>query len=157
MADHLDSPGPIAITVGDDTANVGPPMGDPKTDITDVYAFLKPGDASKSILVLDVNPLAPLLANAFDSEAIYEINLDTNGDGAPGHRSPGGRPQRRGPSGSRGGACVFRFGSGDYSPRWVQILRRDSQRPVLFRPARFHRRLQLQPRRLLRGQERFRD
>ena len=80
MADHLDSPGPIVITVGDDTAAVGPPMGDPKTDITDVYAFLKPGDASKSILVLDVNPLAPLLANSFDSSAIYEINIDTNGD-----------------------------------------------------------------------------
>jgi hypothetical protein len=80
MADHLDSPGPIVVTVGDDTAAVGPPMGDPKTDITDVYAFLKPGDAGKSILVLDVNPLAPLLANSFDSSAIYQINVDTNGD-----------------------------------------------------------------------------
>ncbi len=82
MSDHLDSPGTIAINVGDDTANVGPPMGDPKTDITDVYAFLKPGDLNpgKSILVLNVNPLAPLLANSFDSEAIYEINIDTNGD-----------------------------------------------------------------------------
>jgi hypothetical protein len=36
MADHLDSPGPIALTVGDDTANVGSPNGDPRTDITDV-------------------------------------------------------------------------------------------------------------------------
>ena len=80
MADHLDSPGPIAINVGDDTANIGPPLGDPTTDITDVYAFLKPGDSSKSILVLDVNPLAPLLANAFNPDAIYQINVDTNGD-----------------------------------------------------------------------------
>lgn len=80
MADHLDSPGPIAITVGDDTANVGPPMGDPKTDITDVYAFLKPGDPTKSILVMNVNPLAPALASSFDSNAIYMINIDTNGD-----------------------------------------------------------------------------
>src|SRR5260370_1409227 len=44
MSDHLDSPGPIAIAVGDDTANIGSPNGDPRTDITDVYAFLKPGD-----------------------------------------------------------------------------------------------------------------
>jgi hypothetical protein len=80
MADHLDSPGPIAVNVGDDTANVGSPNGDPRTDITDVYAFLKPGDPSKSILILDVNPLAPLLAGAFNSQAIYEINVDTNGD-----------------------------------------------------------------------------
>ncbi len=80
MADHLDSPGPIAITVDDDTANVGSPMGDPKTDITDVYAFLKPGDPTKSILVMNVNPLAPALASSFDSDAIYMINIDTNGD-----------------------------------------------------------------------------
>lgn len=80
MADHLDSPGPIAITVGDDTANVGPPMGDPKTDITDVYAFLKPGDPKKTVLVLNVNPLAPALAASFDSSAIYMINVDTDGD-----------------------------------------------------------------------------
>src|SRR3989442_960487 len=78
MADHLDSPGPIAINVGDDTANVGSPNGDPRTDITDVFAFLKPGDPSKSILILDVNPLAPLLAGAFNSQAVYEINVDTN-------------------------------------------------------------------------------
>ena len=80
MADHLDSPGPIAVTVGDDTANIGSPMGDPRTDITDVYAFLKPGDAGKSILVLNVNPLAPALASSFNSQAIYMINVDTNGD-----------------------------------------------------------------------------
>jgi len=80
MADHLDSPGPIAVNVGDDTANVGSPNGDPRTDITDVFAFLKPGDPSKSILILDVNPLAPLLAGAFNSQAVYEINVDTNGD-----------------------------------------------------------------------------
>ena len=82
MSDHLDSPGPIAIQVGDDTASIGPPMGDPTTDITDVYAFLKPGDSNpgKSILVLNVNPLAPLLAGSFDSHAVYEFNIDTNGD-----------------------------------------------------------------------------
>ncbi len=80
MADHLDSPGPIALTVGDDTASVGSPNGDPRTDITDVYAFLKPGDPSKSILILDVNPLAPLLAGAFNDQAVYELNVDTNGD-----------------------------------------------------------------------------
>jgi hypothetical protein len=80
MADHLDSPGPIVINVDDHTASIGPPMGDPRTDITDVYAFLKPGDASKSVFALNVNPLAPALAASFDSEAIYMINIDINGD-----------------------------------------------------------------------------
>src|SRR5258707_9502048 len=40
MADHLDSPGPIAVNVGDDTAHVRAPNGDPRTDITHVFAFL---------------------------------------------------------------------------------------------------------------------
>jgi len=79
MADHLDSPGPIAV----ETARIGPPMGDPRTDITDVYAFLKPGDPSRSVLVLDVNPLAPALATSFNPDAIYMVNLDTNGDFVP--------------------------------------------------------------------------
>jgi hypothetical protein len=68
MADHLDAPGLTS------------PMSDPRTDITDVYAFRKPGDPSKSILVLDVNPLAPALAAFFNSQAIYMINVDTDGD-----------------------------------------------------------------------------
>jgi len=68
VADHLDAPGLTS------------PMSDPRTDITDVYAFRKPGDSSKSILVLNVNPLAPALASFFNSEAIYTINVDTDGD-----------------------------------------------------------------------------
>lgn len=76
MADHLDSPGPIAV----ESARIGPPMGDPRTDITDVYAFLKPGDTSRSVLVLGVNPLAPALATRFNPDAIYMINVDTDGD-----------------------------------------------------------------------------
>jgi hypothetical protein len=67
MADHLDAPGLHS-----------PAPGGPRTDITDVYAFVKPGDPSKSILILNVNPLT--LATAFDPNAIYELNVDTNGD-----------------------------------------------------------------------------
>jgi hypothetical protein len=68
MADHLDAPGLMS------------PGMDPRIDITDVYAFQKPGDPTKSILVLNVNPLAPTLAKEFESGALYEINVDTNGD-----------------------------------------------------------------------------
>src|SRR6266700_1557322 len=60
MADHLDAPGLTS------------PMSDPRTDITDVYAFRKPGDSSKSILVLNVNPLAPALASFFDGDAVAD-------------------------------------------------------------------------------------
>lgn len=69
MADHLDAPGLKS-----------PAPGDARTDITDIYAFQKPGDPAKSILMFNVNPLAPTLATAFDPNAVYELNVDTNGD-----------------------------------------------------------------------------
>jgi hypothetical protein len=68
MADHLDAPGLMS------------PDSNPKTDITDIYAFQKPGDPDKSILILNVNPLAPTLAAEFESNGLYELKIDTNGD-----------------------------------------------------------------------------
>jgi len=68
MADHLDAPG------------LKSPNMDAEIDITDHYAFQKPGDASKSILIFNVNPLAPTLADSFEHEAIYEIKVDTDAD-----------------------------------------------------------------------------
>jgi uncharacterized protein DUF4331 len=53
---------------------------DPRTDITDLYVFQNPGDPTRSILILDVNPEAPTHANAFDPQASYEFKIDTNGD-----------------------------------------------------------------------------
>ncbi len=56
------------------------PNLNPRTDITDLYIFQNPGDPTKSILILDVNPEAPTHANTFDSQASYEFKIDTNGD-----------------------------------------------------------------------------
>jgi hypothetical protein len=53
---------------------------DPQLDITDLYVFQKPGDSTKSILILNVNPFAPTRANTFDSAASYELKIDTNAD-----------------------------------------------------------------------------
>src|SRR5215472_862623 len=36
--------------------NFGFPRGDARLDMTDLYAFTKPGDAAKSIIVLNVHP-----------------------------------------------------------------------------------------------------
>src|SRR5580704_255135 len=64
----------------------GFPHGDARLDFTDLYAFPKPGDASKSILIMNahpsvgVNPPGPTTAVAFAPEAIYELKIDTNGD-----------------------------------------------------------------------------
>ena len=64
----------------------GFPRGDARLDFTDLYAFPKPGNASKSILVMNVHPSAvvsppgPTTAEPFAPEAVYEFRIDTNGD-----------------------------------------------------------------------------
>jgi hypothetical protein len=64
----------------------GFPHGDARLDFTDLYAFPKPGDAAKSILIMNVhpssgvNPPGPTTAMAFAPEAIYELRIDTDGD-----------------------------------------------------------------------------
>jgi hypothetical protein len=66
--------------------NVGFPRGDARLDLTDLYAFPKPGDTSRSILVMNahpsaaVNPPGPTTAVPFAPEAVYELRIDTNGD-----------------------------------------------------------------------------
>jgi hypothetical protein len=64
----------------------GFPRGDARVDFTDLFAFPKPGDPSKSILIMDVHPSAgvnppgPTTAEPFAPGALYEIRIDTNGD-----------------------------------------------------------------------------
>src|SRR5258707_14382712 len=64
----------------------GFPHGDARVDLTDLYAFPKPGDAAKSILIMNVhpsegvNPPGPSTAVPFAPEAIYELKIDTDGD-----------------------------------------------------------------------------
>ena len=66
--------------------NFGFPHQDARLDFTDLYAFPKPGDPSKSILIMNVHPAVgvtppgPTTAEPFASEALYEILIDTNGD-----------------------------------------------------------------------------
>jgi Domain of unknown function (DUF4331) len=66
--------------------NFGFPRGDARVDFTDLYAFPKPGDPNKSILIMDVhpsvgvNPPGPTADEPFAPEALYEIKVDTNGD-----------------------------------------------------------------------------
>jgi len=66
--------------------NLGFPHGDARLDLTDLYAFPKPGDAGKSILIMNVhpsigfNPAGPTTDEPFATEAVYELKIDTNGD-----------------------------------------------------------------------------
>ncbi len=66
--------------------DLGFPHGDARLDLTDLYAFPKPGGAGKSILIMNVhpsvafNPRGATTAEPFSAEAIYELKIDTNGD-----------------------------------------------------------------------------
>ncbi len=66
--------------------NIGFPRGDARLDLTDLFAFPKPGDARRSILIMDahpssgVNPPQPTIAEPYAPEAVYELRIDTNGD-----------------------------------------------------------------------------
>jgi Domain of unknown function (DUF4331) len=66
--------------------NIGFPRGDARLDLTDPYAFLKPGDAGRSIFIMNVhpsvglNPPGPTSAEPFAPEASYELKIDTDGD-----------------------------------------------------------------------------
>src|SRR5216683_2366696 len=64
----------------------GFPHGDARLDLTDLYAFPKPSEADKSILIMNVHPSAvvnppgPTTREPFAPEALYELKIDTKGD-----------------------------------------------------------------------------
>jgi hypothetical protein len=66
--------------------NIGFPHGDARLDLTDLYAFPKPGDPGKSVLIMDVHPSVglsppgPTTDEPFAPDALYEIRIDTDGD-----------------------------------------------------------------------------
>jgi hypothetical protein len=68
VSDHLDASG------------LKSPNMDARVDITDIFAFQNPADNTRSVLVMNVNPLAPTLADSFAPETLYELILDTDGD-----------------------------------------------------------------------------
>jgi Domain of unknown function (DUF4331) len=62
------------------------PHGDARLDFADLYAFPKPGDTGKSILIMNVhpsagaNPAGTTTTEPFAPEALYELKIDTDGD-----------------------------------------------------------------------------
>src|SRR3989442_14000403 len=64
----------------------GFPHGDARLDLTDLYAFPKPSEADKSILIMNVhpsavvNPAGSTTREPFAPKALYELKIDPNGD-----------------------------------------------------------------------------
>jgi Domain of unknown function (DUF4331) len=63
------------------------PHGDPRVDHCDLFVFPAPEDATRSVVAIDVhpsvgiNPEGPTTTEPFAPEAMYELKVDTNGDG----------------------------------------------------------------------------
>ncbi|HEY2711563.1 MAG TPA: DUF4331 family protein [Chthoniobacterales bacterium] len=66
--------------------NIGFPRGDARLDLTDLYAFPKPGEPDKSILIMNVHPSVgidppgPTTTEPFAPEARYQLKVDMDGD-----------------------------------------------------------------------------
>src|SRR5206468_12705472 len=92
----------------------GFPHGDARLDLTDLYAFPKPSEADKSILIMNVHPSAVVnppgstTREPFAPKALYELKIYANGDAVAdlayrgrflvlrGRAANRGRPGRRG-------------------------------------------------------------
>ena len=72
----------IVVTKGRNYVNhftelsLGPPLGDQKLDLCDLYAFQSPSDTSRTVIILNANPNA----DALHPDAIYQLNIDNDGD-----------------------------------------------------------------------------
>ncbi|MGW7444667.1 DUF4331 family protein [Kitasatospora sp. NPDC054795] len=67
MSHHLSGP------------NLRSPEGDARLDLTDLFAFASP-EPGRTVLIMNVNPVAPSGGQAFHPEAVYRIDIDTDGD-----------------------------------------------------------------------------
>ena len=56
--------------------SLGPPLGDQRLDLCDLYAFQSPTDPSRTVIILNANPNA----DALHPDAIYRLNIDNDGD-----------------------------------------------------------------------------
>src|SRR5258708_25636331 len=56
--------------------SLGPPLGDQRLDLCDLYAFQSPVDPSRTVIILNANPQA----DALHPDAIYRLNIDNDGD-----------------------------------------------------------------------------
>src|SRR5919205_2217120 len=56
--------------------SLGPPLGDQRLDLCDLYAFQSPADENRTVIILNAN----FNADALHPDAIYRLNIDTDGD-----------------------------------------------------------------------------
>lgn len=56
--------------------SLGPPLGDQRLDLCDLYAFPSPAEPADTVLILNANPNA----DALHPDAVYRLAIDNDGD-----------------------------------------------------------------------------
>lgn len=56
--------------------SLGPPLGDQRLDLCDLYAFPSPAEPDHTVLILNANPNA----DALHQDAVYRLAIDNDGD-----------------------------------------------------------------------------
>jgi hypothetical protein len=56
--------------------SLGPPLGDQRLDLCDLYAFQSPANPDNTVLILNANPTA----DALHPDAVYRLAVDNDGD-----------------------------------------------------------------------------
>jgi hypothetical protein len=59
-------------------ADLKPPGGDARLDLTDLFAFAARDDPDRTVLIMDSNPF--LMGDGFHLDAVYRFNIDNEGD-----------------------------------------------------------------------------
>ena len=97
---------------------------DGRLDVNDSYIFQSPTDATKTVMIMTVNPVAGIMSPiTFNPEAKYEFNLDLDSDANPDvtYEVRFGRPGRNGVTQRftlrRNGALIARGATGNTSAR----------------------------------------
>ncbi|HUE61303.1 MAG TPA: DUF4331 family protein [Acidimicrobiales bacterium] len=62
-------------------ANLKPPGGDARLDLTDLFVFAAPDNPDRTVLIMDSNPF--MMGDGFHPDAIHRFNIDNDGDSLP--------------------------------------------------------------------------
>ena len=59
-------------------ANLKPPGGDARLDLTDLFVFAAPDNPGRTVLIMNSNPF--VMGDGFHPDAVYRFNIDNDGD-----------------------------------------------------------------------------
>src|SRR6202043_1318660 len=62
-------------------ANLKPPGGDARLELTDLFVFAAPDNPDRTVLIMNSNPF--MMGDGFHPDAVHRFNIDTDRDSLP--------------------------------------------------------------------------